>query len=45
MAVLVDTALKGRGAIGNPRNRFETIEVERDPEVQGPARTWASTPR
>jgi DNA repair photolyase len=38
MAVLVDSALKGRGAIGNPKNRFETIEVERDPEVQGPDR-------
>ena len=38
MAVLTDSALKGRGAIGNPTNRFETLEVERDPEVQGPDR-------
>ena len=30
--------IKGRGAIGNPTNRFETIEVERDAEVPGPER-------
>ena len=34
----METAIKGRGAIGNPQNRFETLEVERDPEVQGPDR-------
>lgn len=34
----VETAIKGRGAIGNPRNRFETIEIERDEEVPGPER-------
>jgi len=35
---MVETAIKGRGAIGNPRNRFETIEIERDEEVPGPER-------
>ena len=30
--------LKGRGAGLNPTNRFETIAVERDPEVPGPDR-------
>jgi DNA repair photolyase len=35
---MVEVALKGRGAIGNPKNRFETIEVERDEEVPGPER-------
>jgi len=35
---MVEVALKGRGAIGNPRNRFETLEVERDEEVPGPER-------
>lgn len=35
---MAETALKGRGAIGNPANRFEKIEVERDPEVPGPDR-------
>src|SRR3954447_4980533 len=35
---MAETALKGRGAIGNPRNRFETLEVERDEEVPGPER-------
>jgi DNA repair photolyase len=34
----VEAAIKGRGAIGNPRNRFETIEIERDEEVPGPER-------
>src|SRR5919112_44917 len=38
MAVMGDSALKGRGAIGNPKNRFETMGGERDPEVQGPDR-------
>jgi DNA repair photolyase len=28
--------IKGRGAALNPTNRFETIAVERDPEVPGP---------
>jgi DNA repair photolyase len=31
-------AIKGRGAGLNPRNRFEIIEVERDPEIPGPER-------
>jgi DNA repair photolyase len=35
---MAETAIKGRGAIGNPRNRFVTLEVERDPEVPGPER-------
>jgi DNA repair photolyase len=39
---MAETALKGRGAIGNPHNRFETIHVERgyesDEEVPGPER-------
>lgn len=35
---MAEMALKGRGAIGNPTNRFEKIEVERDPEVPGPDR-------
>ncbi|HEY3569316.1 MAG TPA: PA0069 family radical SAM protein [Thermoanaerobaculia bacterium] len=35
---MAEVALKGRGAIGNPRNRFETLEVERDEEVPGPER-------
>jgi DNA repair photolyase len=35
---MAETAIKGRGAIGNPRNRFETIEIERDEEVPGPER-------
>src|SRR3954452_19833996 len=35
---MAETALKGRGAIGNPKNRFETLEVERDEEVPGPER-------
>lgn len=35
---MAETALKGRGAIGNPTNRFEKIEVERDPEIPGPDR-------
>ena len=38
---MVEVALKGRGAIGNPKNRFETIEVERDEEVPGPE--WIET--
>jgi DNA repair photolyase len=33
-----DVALKGRGAIGNPLNRFETLEVERDEEAPPPER-------
>ena len=33
-----DVALKGRGAIGNPLNRFETLVVERDEEVPAPER-------
>src|SRR5581483_10811935 len=32
---MAEVALKGRGAIGNPKNRFETLEVERDEEVPG----------
>ena len=35
---MTEVALKGRGAIGNPQNRFETLEVERDEEVPGPER-------
>ena len=35
---MAETALKGRGAVGNPQNRFETIAVERDPEVPAPDR-------
>ncbi|HEY0512210.1 MAG TPA: PA0069 family radical SAM protein [Thermoanaerobaculia bacterium] len=35
---MTETALKGRGAMGNPKNRFETLEVERDEEVLGPER-------
>ena len=35
---MTETALKGRGAMGNPKNRFETLEVERDEEVPGPER-------
>ncbi|HSU84787.1 MAG TPA: radical SAM protein, partial [Thermoanaerobaculia bacterium] len=35
---MTEVALKGRGAIGNPKNRFETLEVERDEEVPGPER-------
>jgi DNA repair photolyase len=35
---MAEAAVKGRGAIGNPRNRFETIEIERDEEVPGPER-------
>ncbi|HEY7216133.1 MAG TPA: PA0069 family radical SAM protein [Thermoanaerobaculia bacterium] len=31
-------AIKGRGAGLNPRNRFEIIDVERDPEIPGPDR-------
>ena len=38
---MVEVALKGRGAIGNPKNRFETLEVERDEEVPGPE--WIET--
>jgi DNA repair photolyase len=34
----METAIKGRGAIGNPQNRFETLVVERDEEVPGPER-------
>jgi len=30
--------IKGRGAGLNPKNRFEIIEVERDPEIPGPDR-------
>ncbi len=33
-----DVALKGRGAIGNPLNRFETLEIERDEEAPPPER-------
>ncbi|HEY0557843.1 MAG TPA: PA0069 family radical SAM protein [Thermoanaerobaculia bacterium] len=33
-----DVALKGRGAIGNPLNRFETLVIERDEEVPAPER-------
>jgi hypothetical protein len=36
---MAEVALKGRGAIGNPKNRFETLEVERDEEVPGPERS------
>ncbi|HET9210617.1 MAG TPA: PA0069 family radical SAM protein [Thermoanaerobaculia bacterium] len=35
---MAEAVLKGRGAIGNPKNRFETLEVERDEEVPGPER-------
>jgi DNA repair photolyase len=35
---MAETVLKGRGAGLNPTNRFETIAVERDPEVPGPDR-------
>lgn len=35
---MAEAALKGRGAIGNPKNRFETLEVERDEEIPGPER-------
>lgn len=35
---MTEMALKGRGASGNPKNRFETLEVERDEEVPGPER-------
>jgi DNA repair photolyase len=35
---MAEVALKGRGAIGNPKNRFETLEIERDEEVPGPER-------
>jgi DNA repair photolyase len=35
---MAETAVKGRGAGLNPTNRFETIAVERDPEVPGPDR-------
>jgi DNA repair photolyase len=38
---MAEVALKGRGAIGNPKNRFETLEVERDEEVPGPE--WIET--
>ncbi len=34
----METAIKGRGAIGNPQNRFETLVIERDEEVPGPER-------
>ncbi len=34
----METAPKGRGAALNPTNRFETIAVERDPEIPGPER-------
>jgi len=30
--------IKGRGAGLNPRNRFEIIDVEKDPEIPGPER-------
>ena len=32
------TAPRGRGAGINPTNRFETLSVERDPEIPGPER-------
>jgi len=35
---MAETAIKGRGAVGNPTNRFETMALERDPEVPGPER-------
>jgi DNA repair photolyase len=38
---MAEVALKGRGAIGNPKNRFETLTVERDEEVPGPE--WIET--
>ena len=34
----METAPKGRGAALNPTNRFETLAVERDPEIPGPER-------
>jgi DNA repair photolyase len=33
-----DVAIKGRGAIGNPLNRFETLAIERDEEAPAPER-------
>jgi DNA repair photolyase len=33
---MAEMAPRGRGAALNPTNRFETLTVERDPEVQGP---------
>lgn len=40
MAKAMETlvTIKGRGAALNPTNRFETLAVERDPEVPGPDR-------
>jgi DNA repair photolyase len=35
---MAEMAVKGRGAGLNPTNRFETISVERDPEIPGPER-------
>ncbi|HEX9945372.1 MAG TPA: PA0069 family radical SAM protein [Thermoanaerobaculia bacterium] len=35
---MAETAPRGRGVALNPTNRFETIAVERDPEVPGPER-------
>jgi DNA repair photolyase len=35
---MAETAPKGRGAAGNPTNRFEVIAVEQDPEVPAPER-------
>jgi DNA repair photolyase len=34
----MEMAPKGRGAALNPTNRFETLAVERDPEISGPER-------
>jgi len=34
----METAVRGRGAALNPTNRFETISIERDPEIPGPER-------
>jgi DNA repair photolyase len=34
----METAPRGRGAALNPTNRFETIAIERDPEIAGPER-------
>jgi DNA repair photolyase len=34
----METAPRGRGAALNPTNRFETIAIERDPEISGPER-------
>lgn len=34
----MEMAPRGRGAALNPTNRFETISIERDPEIQGPER-------